>query len=126
MNVVCTPHIMSRSSLRRSGWRSSAGRSCSANHEILSSETFPAAASLCRKTASSFDLRTSVKVCFRPYTVGSQSSQNPKMCFRGILKENVFLTVGCLMRYDCLVLYPPLSAMTAVDVVSYCHNWLRP
>ena len=50
----------------------------------------------------------------------------PKMCFNGILKENVPLTVGDWMRYACLAANPLLLALAAVVDVPLYHNWLRP
>ena len=48
------------------------------------------------------------------------------MCFNGILKENVSLTVGDLVRYACLAENPLSSALAAVVAVSLYHSWLRP
>ena len=48
------------------------------------------------------------------------------MCFIGILKENVPLTVGDWMRYACLAANPLLSAFTAVMLCLYTTIDLDP
>ena len=100
----------------------SAGITWGMNHEILSRLTFPASAAAPLKMSTSSVFLTRVRLCFKPYTILSYSSQKPKMCFIGILKENVPLTVGDWMRYACLAANPLLSAFTAVVAVPFYHN----
>ena len=80
------------------------------NHEILSRLTFPAPAAAPLKIVSSSVFLTRDRLCFKPYTILSLSSQKPKMCFNGILKENVPLTVDDWMRYACFAANQLLSA----------------
>ena len=56
------------------------------NHEILSRLTFPAQAAAALKIELGY-ISTHTQFCHTP-------SQKPKMCFNGILKENIPLTAG--------------------------------
>ena len=49
-------------------------------------------------------------------------STKTKICFNGILRENVPLTVDDWMRYACLAANPLLLTLAAVVSVSLYHN----
>ena len=93
------------------------------NVEILSRLTFPAFAAAASTITSSCVVLIRVRLCFNPYTILSLSSQKPKMCFDGILKENVPLTVGDWVPYACLTANTLLSALAAVVAVFFYHSW---